>query len=71
MRNSAKITLGILGGIAAGVVIGLMVAPEKGSETRARIRRTTGSWVDQLGNILSSGQDAVAEKVSRVKESMG
>ena len=85
MRNKTKITLGLLGAVAAGVVIGLMVAPEKGSETRKRIKRTTGSWVDQLGNILSNGQDALEdlkenakglkhtaeEKVKKVKESVG
>ena len=85
MRNKTKITLGLLGAVAAGVIIGLMVAPEKGSDTRKRIKRTTGSWVDQLGNILSSGREALddvkesarelkhaaGEKVKRTKESMG
>jgi len=71
MKNSVKLTLGLLGAVAAGVVIGLMVAPEKGSETRNRIKRATGSWVDQLGNVLSQGRDAAEEKVRKVKESMG
>ena len=71
MKTSVKLTLGLLGAVAAGVVIGLMVAPEKGSETRKRIKRTTGSWVDQLGNVLSHGRDAAEEKVRKVKESMG
>ncbi|MES1214555.1 MAG: YtxH domain-containing protein [Bacteroidota bacterium] len=85
MKNKTKITLGLLGAVAAGVVIGLMVAPEKGSETRKRIKNTTGSWVDQLGNLLSRGQEAyedakenakglkhtAEEKVRKVKESMG
>jgi len=71
MKNGVKMTLGLLGAVAAGVIIGLMVAPEKGSETRARIKRTTGSWVDQLGNILSTGRDAAEENIRKVKESMG
>ena len=84
MKSKTKITLGLLGAVAAGVVIGLMVAPEKGSETRKRIKRTTGSWVDQLGNVLSSTQEgiddaketaknwkkAAEEKVRKAKESM-
>ncbi len=85
MRNRTKLTLGLLGAVAAGVAIGLMIAPDKGSETRKKIKRTTGSWVDQLGNILASGQEAVAdvkesarglkraaeEKIRRAKESIG
>jgi gas vesicle protein len=84
MKSKTKIALGLLGAVAAGVIVGLMVAPEKGSETRKKIKKTTGSWVDQLGNILSQGQEAAEnvrenaknlkhnaeEKARKVKESI-
>lgn len=71
MKSKTKLTIGLLGAVAAGVLIGLMIAPEKGSETRKRIKRTTGSWVDQLGNVLSTGRDAAEEKLRKVKETIG
>jgi len=52
MTTRGKIALGILGAAAAGVVIGLLIAPEKGSETRKRIKRTTGTWVDNVGHLF-------------------
>jgi len=56
MKGTAKVTLGILGALAAGVTIGLMIAPQKGSETRKRLKKKAESWADQLGNVLSDGK---------------
>jgi gas vesicle protein len=36
MNTKSKVLLGILGAAAAGVVIGMLVAPEKGKETRKK-----------------------------------
>ena len=45
MTTGTKVVLGILGAAAAGVVIGMLIAPEKGSEMRTRIKQTAGDWV--------------------------
>ena len=85
MTSTTKVVLGILGAAAAGVVIGLLIAPEKGSEMRARIKKTAGDWSDQLTNIFHNSQEEfenlkekaksmkanAEEKVSRVKENLG
>ena len=85
MNTTAKIALGILGAAAAGVVIGLLLAPEKGSETRKRVKETAGGWVDSLAHLFQNGKHEVEEmkekvmqgkavaedKVNRIKESLG
>ncbi len=68
MTTRGKIVLGILGAAAAGVVIGLLMAPDKGSETRRLIKRTTGDWADSFSSLLKKGKDFVTQKSNSVKE---
>ena len=35
--NTGKVLLGVLAGVAAGAMIGILYAPEKGSKTRRKI----------------------------------
>ena len=72
MTNQSKIALGILGAVAAGVVIGLLIAPEKGSDMRKRVMKTTGGWIDSLSHLLSpsnDGEESMTEE--NIKEAQG
>ena len=42
MTSRNKVLLGILGAAAAGVVIGMLIAPEKGKDMRKKIKKTAG-----------------------------
>ena len=48
-----KSALTFLGGLAAGVCIGLLVAPEKGSVTCKKIADTARDWSEILAGFLS------------------
>lgn len=37
--NSGKVVLGALAGLAAGALLGILFAPDKGSETRKKSRK--------------------------------
>lgn len=67
MTTQSKIALGILGAIATGVAIGMLVAPEKGSEIRKKIKKTTGSWADGMRHLFSRAKDIAAEVKNDVK----
>jgi gas vesicle protein len=85
MSTGTKVTLGIIGAIAAGVCIGLLIAPEKGSETRKKIADTASDWTDKLKNVFNNGREEyehlkekarnvkarAEENVSRMKENLG
>ena len=68
MSTQSKVLLGILGAAAAGVVIGLLIAPEKGSDMRKKIRKTAGDWADNLGQLWTKGKEAAEEGLEQAKE---
>jgi gas vesicle protein len=68
MSTQSKVLLGILGAAAAGVVIGLLIAPEKGSDMRKKIRKTAGDWADNLGQLWTKGKEAAEEGLEHAKE---
>ncbi|KYP15239.1 YtxH domain-containing protein [Flavihumibacter sp. CACIAM 22H1] len=53
MTTTSKIVLGVLGAAAAGVAIGLLVAPEKGKDLRNKIADNAKNWADELGSWLN------------------
>lgn len=68
MSTKSKVLLGIFGAAAAGVVIGLLIAPEKGAEMRKKIRKTAGDWAENLSHLWANGKEAAEEAINEVKE---
>jgi uncharacterized protein YjbJ (UPF0337 family) len=52
-NNSGKILLAVLAGASAGIVAGLLMAPDKGSATRGNLKNYAGKYGDQLGDQLN------------------
>jgi|SRR4051812_22693510 gas vesicle protein len=46
--GSGKLFLGVLAGAAAGALVGILLAPEKGSRTRRRILDKGDEYADDL-----------------------
>ena len=65
MNSTGKVLLAIIGAAAAGAIIGMLVAPEKGSDLRKRISDTTGDWASQLSQLLAQGK----EQLENLKQS--
>ena len=64
MTTNTKIILGIVGAAAAGAVIGLLLAPEKGSELRDRIRTKAGDFAGEIADLVATGK----EKLGIIKD---
>lgn len=67
MTTTSKVLLGIIGAAAAGVVIGLLVAPDKGSETRTKLKKTAGEWADNLSHLWAKGKKAAEDMAEETK----
>jgi gas vesicle protein len=64
MSNS-KLLLGILGAAAAGVVIGMLIAPEKGEDLRKNLRKTADDWMDEIANWTGKGKEYIEDARER------
>lgn len=66
--STGKVLLGVVAGAATGALLGILFAPHKGSVTRKKISRTTGSYADGLKEKFGELVDSVTEKFEKVKE---
>ncbi|MEO6070079.1 MAG: YtxH domain-containing protein [Chitinophagaceae bacterium] len=68
MTTKSKIILGLVGAAAAGVVVGLLLAPEKGEEIRGRIKTTAGDWADHLTDLFANAKGEITDLASKAKK---
>jgi gas vesicle protein len=64
MNTSGKILAAVAAGIAAGAVLGILFAPDKGSETRRKINEKGKKFTDDVKDKFSKGK----EKFNGLKE---
>ncbi|MGD0753897.1 MAG: YtxH domain-containing protein [Bacteroidales bacterium] len=59
---SGKVVLGTLAGIAAGALIGVLFAPDKGSESRNKIVKKGEDYLDSIKVKFNSILDSMSGK---------
>jgi gas vesicle protein len=64
---SAKLLTGILIGAAAGAVLGVLYAPESGTETRKKLSERGGEWGDSVKNKFNELGEAISEKYDNIR----
>lgn len=64
--NTGKALLGLLAGVAAGALIGILFAPDKGCDTRKKIAKKGKDYADDLTVKLNDLMEDVSEKVDSV-----
>lgn len=60
--NTGKALLAVLAAAAAGVAVGMLFAPDKGTETRKKIARTKDDVVDSLEKTIESVKTKISPK---------
>jgi len=81
MKNS-DVVVGVLGGLAVGAILGILFAPDKGSNTRIKIAEKgtdlkdnlkgnfndfVASIEDQYSNFTSNAEDVIEEGKSKLE----
>lgn len=63
-----KVILGVIGGLAAGALMGILFAPAKGSKTRKKIKRKSNEYADGIKEKFDSTIDTISNKYDTLKQ---
>lgn len=65
--NAGKMILSIAAGVAAGAALGILLAPDKGSETRRKISERSNEYADSLKTKFNDFIESMLDKFDSVK----
>ncbi|AMR31220.1 hypothetical protein A0256_07160 [Mucilaginibacter sp. PAMC 26640] len=79
MNDNTKVVVALLAGLAAGAALGILFAPERGTETRDKlsdslknlsdtIKETAASEIDRLVSLKDTVVDNIKSKVKSTEE---
>ena len=66
--KSQNLVAGFLAGVAAGAVLGVLFAPDRGSETRKAISKKSGDLMHGINDQLARFKGSIGDKYRSVKE---
>jgi len=67
MNTTGKVIIGLLAGAAAGAILGVLFAPDKGSETRRKIAEKSKDVKDDIKNKFDEILEKTKEKFDHKK----
>ena len=70
MKNTSKILIALGAGLAIGGVLGVLFAPDKGSETRHKIAEGSKKFADNLNRKIKSGKARLQEEFNKMNDVM-
>ena len=79
MKDNSKVVIALLAGLAAGAALGILFAPDKGTETRDKlseslknlgdsIRETAATEIDNLVGMKDKIMDSLKTKIKGAEE---
>jgi gas vesicle protein len=65
--STGKLVVGVLAGVAVGAIIGVLFAPDKGSETRRKIVKKGSDSYDGMKDKLGDLANSISSKASGMR----
>lgn len=65
--STGKIVLGAAVGLAIGATLGILLAPDRGSETRRKLRENSGDYLNQLKDKYNASIDAITSHLDEIQ----
>jgi len=66
--GSGKVLLGVLAGVAVGATLGILFAPDKGTNTRRKISRKGDEYAEELEAKFNEFIEGITEKFEDMKD---
>jgi gas vesicle protein len=66
--NAGKLIVSALAGVAAGAVVGVLFAPDKGKDTRKNISKKSEAYLRTYKGKFNKAVDKLAGKFDNLKE---
>lgn len=66
--QKSKVALGILAGLATGTILGILFAPEKGTDTRKKIANKSKDSLEDLKTKYNDVIDSLTSKLESVRK---
>lgn len=67
-NNNGKVLLGVLAGVAVGATLGILFAPDKGSNTRKKISKKGEDFAEGLEEQFNAFLESVTQKFEELKQ---
>lgn len=69
--NKTNVAIGVLAGLAVGALLGVLFAPDKGSETRKKLSKKATDTADHMKEKFNEFIEGLDEKFEDGKEEVG
>jgi gas vesicle protein len=70
MNDNSKVMVALLAGLAAGAALGLLFAPDKGSETRDKLGQSLKDFGDSIKDRAAEEIDSLSSFKDKVVDSI-
>ncbi len=70
MNTTAKMIIGITVAAAAGAAIGMLMAPEKGTDLRKKIKAGASDLLKEFSTLLSTGKGLASDFKSKIQPTL-
>lgn len=68
MNNNTRVILGMIAAGVAGVAIGMLLAPEKGSDIRKNITNSFDELGEKINDLVAAGKNRVTGVANEFKK---
>lgn len=68
--KTTNVIIGMAAAALAGAAIGMLLAPEKGSNLQKKIKEEANKWIDEVKRLVSNGEALAKETADEADEEL-